>query len=134
MSSTGSSTRVSNGTNISTGGRPPSLLIFNADAGLILAADLGATHARLAVTNLAREVLVETEEEEPIAAEPDVKLGDLEALQGVVKFPVRIKCATLSWNTLQQGLDEALPTIRPADVSAQSILRARSSRGGSRSV
>jgi NifU-like protein involved in Fe-S cluster formation len=24
-----------------------------------------------------------------------------------VKFPVRIKCATLAWNTLQQGLDEA---------------------------
>jgi nitrogen fixation NifU-like protein len=41
------------------------------------------------------------------ADEPGVKLGDLEALQGVVKFPVRIKCATLSWNTLQQGLDEA---------------------------
>jgi nitrogen fixation protein NifU and related proteins len=40
------------------------------------------------------------------AAEPEVKLGDLEALQGVVKFPVRIKCATLSWNTLTQGLDE----------------------------
>ena len=38
---------------------------------------------------------------------PEVKLGDLEALQGVVKFPVRIKCATLSWNTLAQGLDEA---------------------------
>ena len=36
-----------------------------------------------------------------------VRLGDLEALQGVVKFPVRIKCATLGWNTLQQGLDEA---------------------------
>jgi nitrogen fixation protein NifU and related proteins len=36
-----------------------------------------------------------------------VKLGDLEALQGVVKFPVRIKCATLSWNTLAQGLDES---------------------------
>ena len=35
-----------------------------------------------------------------------VRLGDLEALQGVVKFPVRIKCATLAWNTLQQGLDE----------------------------
>ncbi|SRR5712692_7051806 len=41
------------------------------------------------------------------ASEPEVKLGDLEALQGVVKFPVRIKCATLSWNTLAQGLDEA---------------------------
>jgi nitrogen fixation NifU-like protein len=36
-----------------------------------------------------------------------VRLGDLEALQGVVKFPVRIKCATLAWNTLQQGLEEA---------------------------
>jgi nitrogen fixation NifU-like protein len=35
----------------------------------------------------------------------DVPLGDLEALQGVVKFPVRIKCATLSWNTLAQALD-----------------------------
>jgi nitrogen fixation NifU-like protein len=41
------------------------------------------------------------------AAAAEVKLGDLEALQGVVKFPVRIKCATLSWNTLAQGLDEA---------------------------
>ena len=35
----------------------------------------------------------------------DVPLGDLEALQGVVKFPVRIKCATLSWNTLLEALD-----------------------------
>jgi nitrogen fixation protein NifU and related proteins len=38
---------------------------------------------------------------------PTVKLGDLEALQGVQKFPVRIKCATLAWNTLAQSLDEA---------------------------
>jgi nitrogen fixation NifU-like protein len=38
---------------------------------------------------------------------PEVKLGDLEALRGVVKFPVRIKCATLSWNTLAEGLDQA---------------------------
>ena len=37
---------------------------------------------------------------------PEVALGDLEALRGVVKFPVRIKCATLSWNALAQGLDE----------------------------
>ena len=44
---------------------------------------------------------------EPVEVDPDVKLGDLEALRGVVKFPVRIKCATLSWNTLTQGLDEA---------------------------
>jgi nitrogen fixation NifU-like protein len=45
-----------------------------------------------------------------LAAELEgVRLGDLEALQGVVKFPVRIKCATLAWNTLQQGLDEREP-------------------------
>ena len=42
-------------------------------------------------------------EDEPVG---DVKLGDLEALRGVVKFPVRIKCATLAWNTLTQGLEE----------------------------
>jgi nitrogen fixation NifU-like protein len=39
------------------------------------------------------------------ADQAPVALGDLEALQGVVKFPVRIKCATLSWNTLAQALD-----------------------------
>ncbi len=33
-------------------------------------------------------------------------LGEIAALQGVVKFPVRIKCATLAWNTLAQALDE----------------------------
>ena len=39
-------------------------------------------------------------------ADPEA-LGELAALQGVVKFPVRIKCATLPWNALSQGLDEA---------------------------
>lgn len=33
-------------------------------------------------------------------------IGELAALQGVVRFPVRIKCATLAWNTLTQGLDQ----------------------------
>ena len=46
----------------------------------------------------------EVDGEEPAA---DVPLGDLEALQGVVKFPVRIKCATLAWNTLTEALSEA---------------------------
>ena len=34
----------------------------------------------------------------------DISLGDLAALEGVAKFPVRIKCATLSWNTLLDAL------------------------------
>jgi nitrogen fixation NifU-like protein len=37
----------------------------------------------------------------------DIDLGDLEALQGVVKFPVRIKCAVLGWNTLADALDRS---------------------------
>jgi nitrogen fixation NifU-like protein len=45
------------------------------------------------------------ENEEPDVIDLD-KLGELAALQGVVKFPVRIKCATLSWVALAQGLDE----------------------------
>jgi nitrogen fixation NifU-like protein len=45
------------------------------------------------------------ENEEPEVVDLD-KLGELAALQGVVKFPVRIKCATLSWVALAQGLDE----------------------------
>jgi nitrogen fixation protein NifU and related proteins len=48
--------------------------------------------------------------DDDVAAEPDatpVKLGDLEALKGVVKFPARIKCATLAWNTLSQAIVEA---------------------------
>ena len=43
---------------------------------------------------------------DPTSANSDLSLGDLEALRGVVKFPVRIKCATLSWNTLAQALDD----------------------------
>jgi nitrogen fixation protein NifU and related proteins len=50
-----------------------------------------------------------------LAVEPDAeaKLGDLEALRGVVKFPVRIKCATLSWNTLLQGIEDLTSTSPP---------------------
>jgi nitrogen fixation NifU-like protein len=33
-------------------------------------------------------------------------LGDLVSLKGVVKYPVRIKCALLSWNTLLEALEE----------------------------
>ncbi len=49
------------------------------------------------------EHLDDDEEPQPV----DLRaMGELAALQGVVKFPVRIKCATLSWNTLLEGLSE----------------------------
>jgi nitrogen fixation protein NifU and related proteins len=44
----------------------------------------------------------------PGATVPGLDMGELEALRGVVKFPVRIKCATLSWNTLAQAFDQAV--------------------------
>ncbi|MEK7426183.1 MAG: Fe-S cluster assembly sulfur transfer protein SufU [Actinomycetota bacterium] len=51
--------------------------------------------------------MMSIEELDESAAE--VKLGDLEALQGVVKFPVRIKCAVLAWNTLTEALTQTAP-------------------------
>lgn len=33
-------------------------------------------------------------------------LGDVEALQGVAKFPARIKCATLAWKAMEKGVTE----------------------------
>lgn len=48
-----------------------------------------------------------TIEEGPSPVDPDrpgAELGDLEALQGVRKFPVRIKCADLPWTTLTDAL------------------------------
>ncbi len=47
------------------------MFAFNHDAGVILAADLGATHARLALTNLGGEVLAEEAGEIEIARGPE---------------------------------------------------------------
>ena len=60
-------------------------------------------------------------------------LGELAALQGVVKFPVRIKCATLSWNTLSQGLDEVAQKLPPSRAPEPSPVR-RLNRGVNRWV
>jgi nitrogen fixation protein NifU and related proteins len=34
----------------------------------------------------------------------DRQMGDLRSLAGVAKFPVRVKCALLGWNALEEGL------------------------------
>jgi nitrogen fixation NifU-like protein len=40
--------------------------------------------------------------------EPDEdRFGDLVALKGVVKYPIRIKCAVLAWDVLQEALQSA---------------------------
>ena len=53
----------------------------------------------------------ESGEDLPDELPEGVKLGDLEALRGVVKFPVRIKCATLAWNTLAEGIGQATANV-----------------------
>jgi predicted NBD/HSP70 family sugar kinase len=59
------------GGSASTGGRPPTVLAFNHLAGVVLVADLGATHSRLAVTDLAGEPLVELAEDMDIGDGPE---------------------------------------------------------------
>lgn len=65
---------VSAGEAASTGGRPPTRFAFNPGAGLTIGADLGATHARLAVTDLAGTILTETRADLDIASGPEVVL------------------------------------------------------------
>jgi nitrogen fixation NifU-like protein len=40
------------------------------------------------------------------------EMEDLEALQGVRKYPVRIKCALLPWNTLLEGIEESNKQVK----------------------
>lgn len=47
----------------------------------------------------------------------DIEIGDLEVLEGVKKFPVRIKCALLPWTTFQEGMREYEHGNRHATVS-----------------
>lgn len=54
------------------------------------------------VKKIARAVKAILKGEQP---DEDIELGDLEALAGVSRFPVRIKCALLSWSTLVEGLE-----------------------------
>ena len=65
------------GGSVSTGGRPPAVLVFNRDAGVVLVADLGATHARLALSDLAGTPLAER------AADLDISLGPERVLEWV---------------------------------------------------
>ena len=58
----------------STGGRPPGTLSLNREAGLVLAADAGATHTRLAVTDLSGTVLAAISADIDIAEGPKVVL------------------------------------------------------------
>jgi predicted NBD/HSP70 family sugar kinase len=73
------------GDSASTGGRPPTVLAFNHLAGVVLAADLGATHSRVAVSDLAGTPLGEATFEMEIAEGPEAVLGEVhEHLTGLL--------------------------------------------------
>ncbi len=63
------------GGSASTGGRPPTVLAFNRGAGVVLVADLGATHSRLAVSDLAGTPLAERAYDTDVARDPELVLG-----------------------------------------------------------
>jgi len=44
-------------------------------------------------------------------AKPGPQLGKLAALSGVREFPARVKCATLSWHTLNAALGSGAATV-----------------------
>ena len=85
--------------------------ISQASASMMSAAIKGKTLSEVDDLTAAVKAMMSIHEQEledddsgVLPEPPDVELGDLEALKGVVKFPVRIKCATLGWNTLAEAL------------------------------
>ena len=63
------------GGSASTGGRPATVLALNRDAGVVLVADLGATHARVALSDLGGAPLAERASDLDIAVGPEAALG-----------------------------------------------------------
>lgn len=59
---------------VSTGGRPPSQFALNPSARLVLAADIGASHANLAITDLAGTILVQHGEPLDVTLGPEIVL------------------------------------------------------------
>src|SRR4051812_50062192 len=72
------------GGSASTGGRPPTVLAFNQGAGVVLVADLGATHSRLVVSRLAGAPPPETALDMDIAHRPQGGLGLVHAPFGAL--------------------------------------------------
>src|SRR3954447_6695958 len=61
------------------GGRPATVLAFNHRAGVVLVADLGATHSRLAVSDLAGTPLTEVAFDMDIGDGPEKVLSEVDA-------------------------------------------------------
>ncbi len=80
--------------------------ISQASASMMAEAIIGLDRPAIAELTRRFKTMMSIEEGDPglDPARPGAVLGDLEALQGVRKFPVRIKCADLPWATLEEAL------------------------------
>ncbi len=80
--------------------------ISQASASMMAEAVAGKTLAEIAELAHRFKVMMDIEEGDAGINEerPGAALGDLEALRGVRRFPVRIKCADLPWATLAEAL------------------------------
>jgi nitrogen fixation NifU-like protein len=83
--------------------------ISQASGSMMAAAIIGKSLAEVRDLTHKFKVMMAIEEgDDPVDPErPGSVLGDLEALRGVKRFPVRIKCADLPWTTLEDALDHA---------------------------
>jgi nitrogen fixation NifU-like protein len=83
--------------------------ISQSSASMMSEAIKGKTRAEIAELNSRFKAMMDIDAEGDPGLDPDRPgsvLGDLEALQGVRKFPVRIKCANLAWTTLEEALSQ----------------------------
>lgn len=81
--------------------------ISQSSASMMSEAILGKS--RREIEGLAEKFIsmMTSEEDDPASLDPSRPgsvLGDLEALQGVRRYPVRIKCASLPWTTLEEAM------------------------------
>lgn len=83
--------------------------ISQSSASMMSEAIKGKSRAEIEELTTRFRTMMDLESDEQVAldpAHPGAVLGDLEALQGVRKYPVRIKCANLAWTTLSEALAE----------------------------
>ena len=79
--------------------------ISRASASLMTEAVKGRTRDEIAKSFSAFHELLTGDPSAPAVVDPE--LGKLAVFSGVREFPVRVKCATLAWHTLQAALDDA---------------------------
>lgn len=95
--------QVENGIVTSAGFEGTGCAISKASASLMLERVIGKTETEIVdLVNNVHEMLTGEETD----AEDHVDLGKLEVLEGVCKYPMRVKCATLAWHTLNAALND----------------------------